>query len=117
MAWPSSLSNVYKSNSLTLKVKHEGETHLKGKNRLGFVTPLYVPIPKLGDGSLMSKKDFTKKYDLYCEGLSPKCVKVLRDISFGNIDKIFGPIVNKKKYNYDFTKDPLFIKKLKICGW
>jgi hypothetical protein len=25
--------------------------------------------------------------------------------------------VNKKKYNYDFTKDPLFIKKLKICGW
>jgi hypothetical protein len=59
---------------------------LKRKNRLGFVTPLYAPIPKLGDGSLMSKKDFAKKYDLYCEGLNPqnalmfcvgkKCMKV-----------------------------------------
>jgi hypothetical protein len=98
---------------LTQKVKHEGETHLKGKNRLGFVTPLYALIPKLGDGSLMSKKDFAKKYDLYCEGLNPKCVKVPRDISLEDIDKIFGPIVNKNKYNYEFTKDPLFIKKIK----
>jgi hypothetical protein len=34
---------------------------LKGQNRLGFVTPLYAPIPKLGDGNLMSKNDFAKE--------------------------------------------------------
>jgi hypothetical protein len=113
MAWQGPLSNVCKSNNLTQKVKHEGETHLKGQNRLGFVTPLYVPIPKLGDGSPMSKKDFIKKYDFYCQGLSPKCVEVSRDISLEDIDKIFGLIVNKNKYNYEFTKDPLFIKKIK----
>ncbi len=83
MAWQGPFSNVCKSNSLTHKIRHEDETHLKGQNRFGFVTPLYVLIPKLGYGSLMSIKDFTTKYDLYCEGLNPKCVKVPRDISFG----------------------------------
>ncbi len=52
-------------------------------------------------------------YDLYCEGLNPKCVKVPKDISLEDIDKIFGPIVHKNEYNYEFTKDPLFIKKIK----
>jgi len=56
MAWQGPLSNVCKYNSLTNKVKHEGETHLKGQNRFSFVTPLYAPIPKLGDGSPMSKR-------------------------------------------------------------
>jgi hypothetical protein len=98
---------------LAQKVKHKGETHLKGKNRFSFVTPLYAPIPKLGDGSLMSKNDFAIKYYLYCEGLSPKCIKVPRDISLEDIDKIFCPILNKNEYNYEFTKDPLFIKKIK----
>ncbi len=61
----------------------------------------------------MSKKNFIKKYDFYYEGLSPKCVEVSRDISLEDIDKIFGLIVNKNKYNYEFIKDPLFIKKIK----
>jgi len=86
---------------------------LKGQKAPGFASPLYAPILELGDGSPMSRKDFVEKYDLCCEGLSPKRVKVPRDIFLEDISKIFGPIVNKNGYNYEFTKDPLFIEKIK----
>jgi hypothetical protein len=29
-----------------------------------------------------------------------------------DISKLFGPIVNKNGYNYEFAKDPVFIKKI-----
>lgn len=61
----------------------------------------------------MFRKDFAEKYDLCCEGLNPKSVKLPRDSFLEHISKIFGPIVNKNKYNYEFTKDPLFIEKIK----
>lgn len=33
-------------------------------------------------------------------------MKVPKDISLEEINKFFGPIVNKNGYNYEFTKDP-----------
>ncbi len=52
-----------------------------------------------GDGGLISKKEFVEKYKFSCEGLSPKHVKVPKDISLEEISKFFGPIMNKNGYN------------------
>jgi hypothetical protein len=93
-------------------MKQEGEAHLKGQ-RLGFAILLYTPILVLGDGGPISKNEFIKKYKFSCEGLSMKHVKVPRDIILEEISKFFGPIVNKDGYNYEFTKDPLFIEEIK----
>jgi len=68
----------------------------------------------LRDGGLISRKEFIEKYKLNCEGLSLKCVKVPRYIYLEEISKFFGPIVNKNGYNYEFTKDPLFIEEMEI---
>jgi hypothetical protein len=88
-------------------MKQEGDGHLKGQIKVGFTAPLYVPIPQLKNGGLISIKEFVKKYELCSESLNPKCVKVPRDIS-----KKFNPIVNKNSYNYEFTKDHVFIEKI-----
>lgn len=104
-------SSSCRSNNLK-KVKQEGETHLKGI-KLGFATPLYAPVPTLGDSGSISKKELVKKYEFCCEGLKPKCVKVPRDIYLEDIIKIFGLVVNNNGYNYEFTKDLEFIEKVK----
>jgi hypothetical protein len=92
-------------------MKQEGDIHLKGL-RPGFVSPLYAPIPVLGDGGPISKKEFVEKYEFCCEDLSPKHVRVPKDISLKDISKFFGPIVNKNGYSYEFTKDLVFIEKV-----
>ncbi len=96
-------------------MKQEADVHLKG-HKTSFTTPLYVAIPKFGNGGPMSRKEFVEKYDLSCVGLSSKHVKVPRDITLKEINKFFGPIVNKNGYNYEFTKDPIFIEKVeRLC--
>lgn len=80
------------------QVKLEGEVHFEGQ-KVGFATPLYATIPKLGNGGQMSKKEFAEKYDFNCEGLSPKRMKVPRDITLEEINKFFEPIVNKNGYS------------------
>ncbi len=85
--------------------------HFKGQ-KASFATPLYVVKTELGNGGLMSIKKIAKKYDLSCERLSPKRVKMLRDTTLEEINKFFGPIVNKNTYSYEFTKDPIFIEKV-----
>ncbi len=60
----------------------------------------------------MSRKEFVKKYDFSCERLSPKWVKVLKDITLEEISKFFGHVINKNGYSYEFTKDLIFIEKV-----
>jgi hypothetical protein len=72
---------------------------------------LFAIIPKLGNGGPVSRKEFVDKY-LNCERLSPKWVKVLRDITLEEINKFFGHVVNKNSYSYELTKDPIFIEKV-----
>jgi hypothetical protein len=85
---------------------------LKGQTRIGFTAPLYAPIPQLENGGLISIKEFVEKYELCFESLNPKRVKVPREIILEDISKFFNPIVNKNNYNYEFTKDHVFIEKI-----
>ncbi len=93
-------------------MKQEGNRHLKGQTRIGFIAPLYVSILQLENCGLISKKEFVKKYELCSKGLNPKCVKVPRDIILEDISKFLSPIVNKNSYNYECTKDHVFIEKI-----
>jgi hypothetical protein len=47
------------------------------------------------------------------EGLSPKRVRVPRDITLKDVSRIFGPIVNRNGYNYVHNEDLDFIHKVK----
>lgn len=47
------------------------------------------------------------------EGPSLKRVKVLQDITLEEVNKFFGPIVNRNGCSYVHTEDPNFIKKVK----
>ncbi len=83
---------------------------MKG-HKASFTAPLYVAILELGNGGPMSKKEFVEN-DLNCVGLNLKCLKVPRDIALEEIGKFFGHVVHKNRYNYEFTKDLIFIKKV-----
>jgi hypothetical protein len=72
---------------------------------------LYVAILELGDGGPMFRKEFLEN-DLNCVVLNLKRVKVPRDITLEKIRKFFGLVTNKNGYSYEFTKDPIFIKKV-----
>jgi len=56
---------------------------------------------------------FVDHYGFCFEGLSPKLVRVLIDITFKKVSRIFGPIVNRNGYNYVHNEDPGFIPKAK----
>ncbi len=73
------------------KVKQEG----KHGHRVGFVATLYDKMPELKDGQPLCTKDFVEKYDMCCEGLSHKHIKIPRDLTTKDITKIFGPIMIK----------------------
>lgn len=61
-------------------MKQEGDRHLKGQTKVGFIAPLYAPILQLENGGLISIKEFVEKYKLCSKSLNPKRVKVPRDI-------------------------------------
>ncbi len=68
---------------------------------------------ELRDGQPLFTKDFVKKYDLCCEGLSPKHIKIPRDLTTEDVTKVFGPIVNQNDYNCLHCEDPVLIAKIK----
>ncbi len=99
-------------------VKKEGKNSLSLSAR-GFTTPLYVEVLELfnGDGTCsFSKKDFAKRYDLCCLGMSPKQIKILKDYTKKEIKKCFGRIVNKNGHRYIECLDPEFIARLRSFG-
>jgi hypothetical protein len=81
-------------------------------NKPMFTSPFYVKIPKLGDEICMIQIHFVKQYDISAQGLSPKHVKVPKDIAKKYIFKLFEPLANKNGYNYVHTDDPKFIEKM-----
>jgi len=72
------------------KVKQERE---RG-HHTGFVMPLYGKVLELGDGRPLFTKNFVEKYELCCEGLSPKCIKIPRDLTTEDVTKVFGLDLN-----------------------
>jgi hypothetical protein len=60
----------------------------------------------------MIRKHFAEDYNLKCEGLSPKQVKVPKDVCLKDISKFFGPLINKNGYSYVHSNDLEFIEKV-----
>jgi hypothetical protein len=52
------------------KPKTKGDYGISPTNKPSFVASLYVAIPHLGDGGMMTHKHFAKDYNLKCESLS-----------------------------------------------
>jgi len=80
----------------------EGRSSLSFNVR-GFTTPLYTKVPELfnSDGShSFTRKDYENKYDLCFLGMSPKQIRLLKDCTKEEIEKCFGPIVNKNGHQY-----------------
>jgi hypothetical protein len=89
-----------KSNSYLKRVKHEHETTLRVSSRsFGFIVPLYVKVPKLGNGGHINRKEFAKCYDIWSKGLSPKRIKILGDVIV-EVHKCFRPMHNENGYSY-----------------
>lgn len=63
------------------KVKLEHDVGNSRGDKTSMVTPLYVTVPKLGNGGPIFCKEFTEWYKLYVEGLSPKHVKIPKDLT------------------------------------
>ncbi len=55
---------------------------------------------------------FAKRYDFSAQGLSPKHVRIPKDIVVKYFFELFGPLANKNGYNYVHIDDPKFIKKV-----
>ncbi len=99
-------------------VKKEGGNSLSLSAR-GFTTPLYTKVPKLFNDNgtcSFSRRDFVEKYYLCCLGMSPKHIKILKDCMKKEIDKCFGPIVNKNGHRYIECLDPELIAKVGSFG-
>jgi len=87
------------------KVKVEGYYNFP-TNKPRFASPLYAEILKLEDGSHMIWIHFTEWYDVSVQGLSPKHVRVPKNIVVEDIFKLFRPLANKNGYNYVHIDDP-----------
>jgi hypothetical protein len=97
-----------KSNYLSQKVKVEHESNnLKGSvfKPTWFACPLYVDVPKIGDGSLISYKKFVEIYRLSIESMSPKRIRILKDLTVEEVSNFFRPIQNKNGHNYVHSED------------
>jgi hypothetical protein len=47
-----------------------------------------------------TRKDFANKYNLCNLGMSPKQIILLKDCTKEEIEKCFGPVVNKNRHRY-----------------
>jgi hypothetical protein len=81
-------------------------------NKPRFTSPFYVQIHKIGNERCMIQIHFVEQYDISVQGLSPKHVKVPKDIAEKDIFKLFGPLANKNGYNYVHIDYPKFIEKM-----
>jgi len=89
-------------NDWNKKVNKESGSSGLNFNGKGFATPLYVEVPPLfccNGSSSFTRKEFAKKYDLCSINLNPKHIRILKDCT-KEIEKCFGPIVNKNRYRY-----------------
>jgi hypothetical protein len=93
------------------KAKQEHDT-LRSNRSFGFVVLLYTSVPVLGDGGPMSHKVFVECYNLCLEGLSPKRIRIPRDINVEEVHKYFGLMHNKNGYSYVFSEDLEVIAKV-----
>jgi hypothetical protein len=78
-------------------VKKKGKSSLSLSAK-GFTTPLHMEVLELFSSNGLcnfTRKDFVDKYDLCYLGMSPKQIKLPRDCTKEEIEKCFGPIVNK----------------------
>lgn len=73
--------------------------------------PLYVGVPPLSDGSPISKQVFVEIYDAFAFWLSPKQVRVPKDITLEHIKSLFGLVVSNNKYVHSFGEDFVSIEE------
>jgi hypothetical protein len=96
MAWLTlSISNNSRptSNSksdYSRKMKWKHDTSSRGRCS-SLVAPLYTSILELGNGGPISRKKFAECFHFCAKGLSPKWLKILKDLTVEEIHKFFGP--------------------------
>lgn len=94
-------------------MKQEHDIAPRGSRPFSFVAPLYASILDLSDGGPISRREITMCYNLSSIGLSPKRIKIPRDITMEDIHKYFGHVHNKNGYSYVFSEDLEVIAKVK----
>jgi hypothetical protein len=94
--------------SKKLKIKHEFGPRSKG---LG-ITPLYKTFLELGDGMPINHREFVEWYGHSLEGLSPKRIRIPRNVTMEEIHKCFGPIHNRNGYSFVFNENLEIITKV-----
>jgi hypothetical protein len=67
---------------------------------------------EVNDGKTLTRKEFVKVYGLSAMGISPKWIKVPRDITTEEVSKVFGPIQNENGHSYVFSEDLVLITKV-----
>jgi hypothetical protein len=80
---------------------------------IGFVAPLYVEVLEIFDVHPLFHKNFVEKYDLFFEGLCPKCIKVRRDVTLEDVSIVFGQVANRNSYSYVHCENAKLIVKVK----
>ncbi len=95
--------------SKKLKIEHEFGPISKG---LGLVTPLYKTFLELGDGGSISRREFVEWYGRSSKGLSPKRIRILRNVIIEEIHKYFGHVHNQNGYSYVFNENLEIIAKV-----
>jgi hypothetical protein len=78
---------------------------------------LYATIPELGNGGPMSRKEFAEKYDFSCERLSPKRVKVLKDITLEEINKFLDLLLTRMAIVTSSQRILFLLRRWKGYGW
>lgn len=109
-------SSIIATNTMSLSVDAttslgttNSEKHVKLELIIfSWVDPLYETPPKIifDKKTLPSKKEISKKYvDLCNKRLTPKHLKVGRDLLEEEVEALFGTSMNKNGYQYWHTND------------
>jgi hypothetical protein len=104
-----------KLDYLHKKVNFEHESNnLKGSfcKLAWFACPLYAEVPKISNGSAISCKEFVEIYVFFVEGMSPKMIKIPRNLIVEEVSKRIGLIQNKNGHNYVHSENFVLIAKV-----
>lgn len=74
--------------------------------------PLYVEVLEISDGSPISRNFFVKIYGLSAKGMSPKRIRIPKDLIVEEVSNFVGLIHNKNDHSYVHSEDHVLIAKV-----
>jgi len=111
------VANSVRLESFPIKSKLKS-TKLELETPVSYVDPYYAEVPELVfDGcNLVLRKTFAEKYSLCSKGAKPKRLMIGLHLKEEDVEKYFGPLINRNGYKFNYIEDEELIREVEHLG-